>query len=115
MTPIFLVAWGGAMGSVFRYLLSGWVLHHAVGWKFPPGTFMVNIVGCLVIGILSRLVVKHNYFLSADTRLFLFTGGIGDTMFSAFGLETFYLLRKDEVLVAGSYVISSIIVGLIAL
>ena len=50
------------MGSVFRYLLSGWVLHHAVGWKFPPGTFVVNIVGCLVIGILSRLVVKHNDF-----------------------------------------------------
>lgn len=76
---------------------------------------MVNIVGCLVIGILSRLVVKHNDFFSADTRLFLFTGGIGDTMFSAFGLEIFYLLRRDEVLVAGSYVISSIIVGLIVL
>ncbi len=115
VTQILLVALGGAIGSVFRYLVSGWVLYHAVGWKFPLGTFTVNIVGCFIIGILGGLVVKHNYF-SGDIRLFLFTGIVGGfTTFSAFGLETFYLLRRDEILIAGSYVVSSIIIGLLAL
>ena len=84
------------MGSVARYLLSGWVLHRAAGWQFPWGTFMVNVLGCLAVGLLGGLVVKHDFFAPA-TRLFLFTGIAGGfTTFSAFGLETFYLLRKGE-------------------
>lgn len=115
MTSVFIVALGGAIGSVSRYLLSAWVLPHAVAWRFPFGTFVVNIMGCLVVGVLGGLVVKHELF-SADTRLFLFTGLAGGfTTFSAFGLETFYLLRRDEVLIAGGYVTSSIVVGLLAL
>ena len=63
-------------------------------WQFPIGTFIVNVLGCLFVGVLGGLVVKYE-FLSADARLFLFTGTAGGfTTFSAFGLETFYLLRK---------------------
>ncbi len=115
MNPFFLVALGGAIGSIARYSLSGFVLHYTLVWRFPLGTFMVNIVGCLVAGLLGGLVVKHDLF-SADTRLFLFTGVVGGfTKFSAFGLETFYLLRRGEALVAGTYVMSSVVVGLFAL
>lgn len=115
MSSLFLVALGGALGSVARYSLSGWVLHHTLGWRFPLGTFLVNMIGCLLVGLLGGLVVKFHFF-SADTRLFLFTGLVGGfTTFSAFGLETFYLLRRGEVLVAGSYVVSSVVVGLLAL
>jgi CrcB protein len=110
-----LVAVGGALGSVGRYLLSGWALHHASEWRFPLGTFLVNVSGCLLVGILGGLVVKHEMF-SADIRLFLFTGIAGGfTTYSAFGLETFYLLRRGEALVAGGYVASSVIAGLLLL
>ena len=115
ITQISLVALGGAVGSVSRYLLSGWTLRHAVDWRFPVGTFMVNILGCLLIGVLAGLVVKHDFF-SANVRVLLFTGLLGGfTTFSAFGLETFYLLRRHEVLVAGGYVVSSVVIGLLVL
>lgn len=115
MKALVLVAFGGALGSVARYWLSGWVLHHTVAWRFPLGTFVVNVVGCLIVGILGGLAVKHDFFL-ADTRIFLFTGIVGGfTTFSAFGLETFYLLRRGEVLVAGGYIVFSVVVGLLAL
>jgi CrcB protein len=105
---------GGAIGSVLRYLLSAWTLHHTGDWRFPVGTFAVNIIGCLMIGVLAGLVVKHHYF-SPDVRLFIITGIAGGfTTFSAFGMETFYLLRRGEVLIAASYVLSSVLVGLAA-
>jgi CrcB protein len=110
-----LVAAGGAVGSIARHLLSGWTLHHTIEWRFPLGTFMVNVAGCLVVGLLGGLVVKHDLF-SADTRVFLFTGIAGGfTTFSAFGMETFYLLRRHEVLVACGYVISTVAVGILVL
>ncbi|GMW06640.1 MAG: putative fluoride ion transporter CrcB [Nevskiales bacterium] len=113
--PLVVVAAGGALGSASRYLLSGWVLHHTVSWRFPLGTFLVNVFGCLLIGVLAGLTVKEDFF-SPETRLFLFVGILGGfTTFSAFGLETFYLLRRAELLVAGGYVLLSIAVGLLAL
>lgn len=112
MKSVLIVALGGAMGSALRYLLSAWTLHHGADWRFPVGTFAVNIMGCLMVGILAGLVVKHHFF-SPEARLFLFTGLAGGfTTFSAFGLETFHLLRRDEVWIAGSYVFSSVVVGL---
>jgi CrcB protein len=115
LKSILLVALGGALGSVVRYKLSGWVFHHTTSWQFPAGTFVVNVIGCLVIGILAGFAVKEDFF-SAETRIFLFSGIMGGfTTFSAFGLETFYLLRRGELLVAGSNVVLSVVVGLIAL
>ena len=115
MKAVLLVALGGAVGSVARHLLSGWVLHHSVEWRFPLGTFMVNVIGCFVVGFLGGLVVKHDFF-SLEVRVLLFTGIAGGfTTFSAFGLETFYLLRREEFLVAGGYVVSSVVIGLLVL
>ena len=115
LKSILLVALGGALGSVVRYKLSGYVLHHTIDWQFPAGTFVVNVIGCFIIGILAGLAVKEDFF-SAETRIFLFTGIMGGfTTFSAFGLETFYLLRRGEFLAAGSNVVLSVIVGLFAL
>jgi CrcB protein len=112
---ILLVALGGAIGSVARYKLSGWVLHHTVEWRFPAGTFVVNVAGCLVAGALAGLATKHDW-LSPATRILLFSGLLGGfTTFSAFGVETFYLLRRGEVLVAGANVALSVAAGLVAL
>ncbi|MEO7743017.1 MAG: fluoride efflux transporter CrcB [Usitatibacter sp.] len=115
MKAILLVALGGAVGSVARFKLSGLVLHHTVDWRFPAGTFVVNVAGCLVAGILAGLAEKHD-LLSADARLLLFTGVLGGfTTFSAFGLETMYLLKRGEVAIATANVIVSVIAGLLAL
>ncbi len=115
MKALLLVALGGALGSVGRFKLSGWVLHHTMDWRFPAGTFTVNIAGCLLAGVLAGLAEKHELF-SADIRLLLFTGLLGGfTTFSAFGLETMFLLRKGELLIAGANVALSVVAGLLAL
>lgn len=115
MIPTVMVAIGGALGSVARFKLAGLMLQTYPDWKFPIGTFTVNVLGCFVIGLLAALSERTG-FLSADVRVFLFTGFVGGfTTFSAFGLETFQLLRRSEILVAGSYVSLSVAVGLLAL
>jgi CrcB protein len=112
---ILLVALGGALGSVSRYKLSGLILHHTVDWRFPAGTFAVNVIGCLVAGVLAGFAEKYDY-LSPDARIFIFTGILGGfTTFSAFGLETMFLIKRGELMVASANVILSVVAGLIAL
>lgn len=115
MKALLLVAAGGALGSVARYKLSGFVLHHTVDWRFPAGTFAVNVIGCLAAGLLAGLAEKHHFF-SPDARLLLFTGLLGGfTTFSAFGLETVHLLKRGETGVAAANVAISVAAGLAAL
>lgn len=115
MKGILLVALGGAVGSVARYKLSGYVLHHTIDWKFPAGTFAVNVLGCLVAGLLAGLAEKHDLF-SPDARLLLFTGLLGGfTTFSAFGLETMHLVRRGDLAIAGANIVLSVVAGLLAL
>ncbi|NLT69247.1 MAG: hypothetical protein GXX91_00970 [Verrucomicrobiaceae bacterium] len=76
---------------------------------------LVRIFFCGGVGIVGGLIVNHDFF-SAEMRLFFLTGIAGGfTAFSAFGLETFYLLRRGETLVAGGYVAASVVVGLLVL
>lgn len=115
MKAMLLVALGGAVGSVARYKLSGLVLHHTADWRFPAGTFAVNVIGCLVAGVLAGLAEKNAMF-TVDVRLLLFTGVLGGfTTFSAFGLETMHLLKRGDVAVAAANVVLSVVAGLLAL
>jgi CrcB protein len=115
MKAVILVALGGAIGSVARFKLSGYVLHHTIDWRFPAGTFAVNVIGCLVAGLLAGLAEKYD-FMSAETRLLVFTGILGGfTTFSAFGLETMFLLRRGDALIAGANIFLSVAMGLAAL
>ncbi len=115
MKVIFLVGLGGLLGSVARYKAGGWVLHLTSLEKFPYSTFAVNVVGCLAAGVLAGLVEKHDLF-AADTRLFLFSGLLGGfTTFSAFGMDSLYLVRRGELLTAASYTGFSVIVGIAAI
>lgn len=111
----FWVAMGGGLGAMARYGLSGWLLQHTAQQKFPWPTFAVNVSGCLIAGILFALAAKHE-MLSPSMRLFLFTGALGGfTTFSAFGLETAHLLKRGDVLIAGTYVLASVACGLAAI
>jgi len=110
-----LVSLGGAIGAAARWKLGGLVLHNTAEWRFPLSTFVVNVLGCLVAGALAGLVIKLDMF-SADTRLFLFTGVLGGfTTFSAFGVESAYLLRRSEYGVAFWYMSLSVLVGVAGL
>jgi fluoride exporter len=115
MKHILLVGLGGGLGSIARYKLSGWVLHQTPGWKVPAGTFVVNVLGCLVAGLLASYVERRD-LLGPEARLLLFTGILGGfTTFSAFGLETAYLLRRGETGIALANVVASVIVGIVTL
>jgi CrcB protein len=115
MKELLLVAVGGAFGSAVRFQLSSWILHHTISWRFPAGTFTVNLLGCLIAGSLGGLITKHSA-LNPDLRLLLITGVLGGfTTFSAFGLETFYLLKRGELAVAMAYASISVVAGLVGL
>ena len=98
---ILLIACGGAIGSVLRYLVATFAQHHTelatrrwVGHALPVGTLTVNLVGCLLIGALASLFVRHT-IPHEQYRLALTVGVLGGfTTFSAFGLDTFVLLQR---------------------
>jgi CrcB protein len=114
MKQALVVGLGGFVGSIGRYKIGGIFLHQFTSWRFPVSTFVINITGCLIIGALAALA-EHRDLFSADMRLFLFTGILGGfTTFSAFGYETFYLLRRNEIAVAATYAVLSVLVGLAA-
>src|SRR5437870_11863916 len=114
LKQILIVALGGALGSVARYKIGGFALHHTQAWDFPLSTFCVNALGCFFIGVLGALVEHHDLF-SASARLFLFTGLLGGfTTFSAFGYESAFLLRRGLLQLMTEYISLSIVCGLAA-
>jgi CrcB protein len=115
MKQIMIVGLGGFAGSVLRFKLSGLVFHHTANWKFPLSTVLVNLCGCLAAGLLAGLVEKYDFF-TADTRLFLFIGLLGGfTTFSAFGMETVYLIQRHEFPSAALNIFVSVCFGILAL
>ena len=114
MKEVLLVGLGGFIGSVARYKLGGLVLHLTAQHRFPYSTFAVNVVGCLVVGILAGLAERHELF-GTSTRLFLFTGLLGGfTTFSAFGLDAMFLVRRGELWLAALYAGASVVLGVAA-
>ena len=92
MSKILLVGFGGFVGAVLRYGISGWVQRWTGSVNFPYGTLAVNLLGCLVIGLLAGLAEDRGLF-TPEARLFLFIGVLGAfTTFSTFGIETLNLL-----------------------
>lgn len=111
MYQMFIVGIGGFLGSVLRYLLSGWITRHFANTALPFGTILVNLIGCFAVGILGGIVSKA-YILSFEQRLFLFTGVLGGfTTFSAFGLETVYSMRQGDLATASLNVVLSVGIG----
>jgi len=85
---IALVAFGGALGSVLRYLAAGAVHRLSPALLFPVGTLAVNVAGSLAIGLVGGLA-ESRQFLGPDLRALLFTGLFGGfTTFSAFAFES---------------------------
>lgn len=80
---------------------------------FPWGTFVVNVTGCFLIGLLSTWIGRHN--LPSDLRLLLTVGICGGfTTFSTFSHESLTLIRGGQTLLGFAYITASIAMGLIA-
>lgn len=114
MSAWLLVALGGALGSVLRYGLGRLLMHGAPVQAFPYGTLAVNLLGCLTIGLVAEFLLLQR-ILAPQPRLLLQTGILGGfTTFSAFGLETVLMLRREQWLAAVTYVSTSVFGGLLA-
>ncbi len=109
-----IVGLGGFLGAIFRYYLAGAVERWYGLNGFPWGIFVVNILGCFLIGLIfgySSLVRS----LSEETRLLLVTGFLGSlTTFSTFGQQTLDLLRKGQMGLGLANIGASVVVGLLA-
>lgn len=109
-----LIGTGGFIGSILRYLLSGYVQQVSKGFQFPFGTLAVNVVGCVLVGFFAELADQRS-LISDETRGFLIVGILGGfTTFSAFGNETMNLLRSGELWLAGANIIGHMLLSLIA-
>jgi fluoride exporter len=112
MKLIFAIGLGSFIGGISRYLLSQFVQSKFLS-AFPFGTLAVNVIGCFLIGFVYSLSERGN--VTMEWRLFLATGVLGGfTTFSAFSNETIAMLRDTQYWHASLYVISSVVVGLIA-
>jgi CrcB protein len=111
---ILLVGFGGFIGSVLRYLASGFVQQSTKSIDFPFGTLAVNVIGCFIIGFLAQLAEERGVFTS-QSRLFVFVGILGGfTTFSSFGNETLNLARDSQMINALVNVGANVIIGLFA-
>lgn len=113
LKSIFLVGFGGFIGSVARFIVSRYFQENVVS-VFPWGTFTVNIVGSLIIGLVFGLSERGN-FLSPDVRLFLTVGFCGGfTTFSSLSNDAFMLMRQQEWMRFALYASFSFFLGLLA-
>jgi CrcB protein len=109
---LILIALGGAAGSVLRYLLGGRVQHFAPH-GFPVGTLAVNVLGCLLIGILARVFL--NMQTTGEWRALLIVGFCGGfTTFSTFSFETVGLIEGGEYARAAMYIAGSVLLCIMA-
>lgn len=106
MNSIVAVAAGGAIGATARYLFNLQMLR-AMGPNFPWGTFGVNLIGSLIMGLLvGAFALKFN--ASQEVRNFLMTGILGGfTTFSTFSLDAAVMIERHDYALAGLYMVGS--------
>ena len=108
-----LIALGGALGAVSRFLV-GNAVSKAIGSALPYGTFVVNVMGCFAMGLLMTIIVDRE-LLPASWCLFLCVGLLGGfTTFSSFAYEGLMLLNEGRLLAVLTYVGGSVGLGLVA-
>lgn len=111
---ILLVGVGGFIGSVARYLATLAFTPSGGDVRFPLGTLVVNVAGCLAIGLLAGVAESRDW-LSVSARLLVITGLIGGfTTYSAFAYETFLLGRQQAFGLAVANVALQVLLGLAA-
>lgn len=109
---LLLVGAGGFLGSILRYLVGGWAHALVPTARFPVGTLLVNVLGCLAIGWIGGLLEARDA-LASGTRLFLVVGILGGfTTYSSYAYETLALLRHADLLRALANLALQTVLGL---
>jgi CrcB protein len=109
---LFLVAMLGAIGTLARYGLQGFI-QVRVGGTFPYGTLLINLTACFLVGLIGQLTLNR-MVISPDWRMAIAVGLFGGySTFSSFGWETAKMLEDGEWLPATMYVAASVIAGLL--
>ncbi|MEO6403843.1 MAG: fluoride efflux transporter CrcB [Ferruginibacter sp.] len=107
---LLIVFVGGGLGAMLRLLGYFFIPTH----NFPLATFVVNLTGSLIIGIIFGINARHAYF-SEEMKIFLATGICGGfTTFSAFSAENLGMLQQGKIGLAFFYIISSVTLALLA-
>ena len=111
MLKYLLIGTGGFLGSVLRYWTSV-NAYKIFGEEFPYGTFVVNTLGCLLMGFIAE-ISENRFLVSPEIRIFLMIGFLGGyTTFSTFGYETFVLLQDKDYLTAFLNILLSVVICL---
>ena len=111
LRTLIFIALGGSLGSVLRYL-SSVILQKYYTSVFPLATFLVNAIGCLLIGLILGYLEK-NQLTNSNIKWLLVTGFCGGfTTFSAFSFENITLLQNGNFGWAFLYIISSVVIGI---
>jgi CrcB protein len=112
--PYLLVGIGGFFGANARFLVGTWAAR-TFDTRFPLGTFLVNVSGCFVIGILGTLILERLIGRPDQVQLLLVIGFLGAyTTFSSFAFENDALFADGHWLTAALYITLSVVVGLLA-
>lgn len=97
MNQLIVIAFGGASGSVIRFLVSSGV-YQWLGRDFPYGTLVVNTLGSFLIGLLTEALILQRISVGVEYKAAIIIGFLGGfTTFSTFSLETFYLLEQGSI------------------
>ena len=114
MNKLFWLFIAGGFGVLARFILGG-LIQRWYGGTFPLGTFIINVLGCLLFGIIWSLA-EERLVISGDTRFILLTGFMGAfTTFSTFAFETSGLMRDSEWLLTMGNVLGQTFLGLVAI
>lgn len=109
---ILIAGSGGFVGTACRYIVSRLTINHWHG-SFPMATFIVNALGCFLIGLLFGWL-EHSKMLTANHSLLLVTGFCGGfTTFSTFSAEALTLGQRGEWVIAAIYVAASVVAGIL--
>ncbi|MBN1333151.1 MAG: CrcB family protein [Synergistales bacterium] len=95
MKTFLLPATAGGPGAILRYSLSSWI-HHQTGNAFPWGIITVNVLGCLIFGLL-WILAEERFLLSRSVSIIALTGFVGSfTTFSTMAFETITLFKTSS-------------------
>lgn len=112
MEKILYVGIGGLLGATLRYLVNLWSVEK-LGFAFPYGTLIVNIIGCFILGVFVT-ICSEKLLANENLRLFVVVGFAGGlTTFSALSYETIKLAESYEILMSGLNIGANVFLGII--